>query len=188
MAQQTVPNSGLWSTIANMLNDNFSEVYQNHEYSGIYDYNHGGADLNIAAADVWYSIENDGAGAFTNTTYGLSTVADIWNTSTNLFDFSGLAFGDSIDFRIDLDITTTAPNQEVGIDLFLATSGSAYQIPFLTGQQYKTAGTHRVVTYSGIYVGDANTRDNPGVFKIRSSDLATVAIAGWYAKVTRRGV
>ena len=190
MAQNTIPSSGLWSTIAGFLNDNFSEVYGNHEYSGVYDYNDLATTSSPIAvvADTWVDLPNDGNGAYTNTSHALSNVPNIFNTTTDAFDFSALSLGDSVDIRVDLSITTNSPNQLVELEMFAGTGGSPYQVPMLTPVQFKTAGTHRLVAYNAGYMGDTNTKDNPANLQIRSDDSASVVVNGWYIRVVRRGI
>jgi len=190
MAQNTIPTSGLWSTIASYLNDNFSEVYAQEQYSGIYDYN----DLATTASpinpstDTWTSLTNDGNGVNTNTTYGIADIPNIWNTTSDVFDFSTLSLGDSVDIRLDLSVTTTANSQEVLVDMFLGTGGSTYQVPFINPTQYKTTGVQRIVAFNSVYMGDSNTKDNSATLQIKSDASSSVVVNGWYVRVIRRGL
>lgn len=189
MARQLIPTTGLWSAISALLNANFTELYQAVR-TGIYDYNDAvtaTTPISIAVADTWYDITNDGAGAFTNKTYAFPDIADIWNTSTNQFDFSSLALGDTVDIRLDVEVTTNGANQDVDIDLVLAVGQAGeYRIPFIVEQAFKTAGTRQIIRFNGIYMGDANTRDNPAKFQIRSDGTGSVKVNGWYVRVNRR--
>ena len=190
MAQNTIPTSGLWSAIAGYINDNFSEVYSSNQYSGVYDYNDlatTGSPIAVTAG-TWVALTNDGNGTYTNTTYGISSIPNIFNTTTNAFDFSSLSLGDSVDIRADLSITTNSPNQLVELDMFAGTGGSAYQVPLLTPVQFKAAGTHRLIAFNSGYMGDANTKDNPANIQIKSDDSASVVVNGWYIRVIRRGI
>jgi hypothetical protein len=156
---------------------------------GIYDYNDSttsGTPINLIA-DTWTQLTNDGLGTFTNKTYALNGVSDVFNTSTNSFDFSDLELGDSVDIRLDLSGTTTAVNQDFDVDLVLAYgTGDEYRIPFVTEQSYKVAGAHSLIRFSSIYIGNLETLNNSARFEIRSNDTATVVVNGWYCRVNKR--
>lgn len=189
MARQVIPNTGFWSTLAALINGNFTELYQAVR-SGIYDYNDAATQttpISIAVADTWYNLTNDGAGPYTNKTYAFPDITDIWDTVGDEFDFSSLALGDTVDIRLDVEVTSTALNQDFDIDLVLAigTAGE-YRIPFIVEQQFKATGSRQLIRFNSIYMGDTNTRDNPGKFQIRSSDPGSVKVNGWYVRVSRR--
>ena len=191
MAQNIIPSSGLWSTIAGYLNDNFSEIQEATQVSGVYNYSDAetaGTPIAISA-DTWTLLTNDGAGADTVTTYGIATIPNIFNTVTDVFDFSSLALGDSVDVRTDLTVTTTSPNQEVELEIFAAIgSGNDYTIPLVTPIIFKTAGEHKLIAFNGGFIGETSTRDNPANIQIKSDASASVVVNGWYIRVIRRGI
>lgn len=188
MAKITIPTSGLWSNIVAMFNSMFTEVYA-AEHFGVYDYN----DLATATTPIsvpntytYVDLTNDENGTYTNKTYALTTVTDVWDSATNTFDWSGLELGDTVDIRLDIEVTTTSPNQLVDIDLEMASgSGGSYDILFFKGV-FKNAGANDVNRFNSIYMGDLTTRDNPAKFKIRSDDTASVVVRGWYVRVNKR--
>lgn len=156
---------------------------------GILDYNDlatSTTPISIPSGLVNVDVTNDGLGAFTNKAYAPVGVTDIWNSTTNLFDWSDLKLGDMIDIRLDLSVTTSSPNQLVEIDLLLGVGGGQYAIPFARNT-YKNAGAQNVNRYNGIYMGDANTINNPAKFVVRSDASATMIVNGWYCKVLVRG-
>jgi hypothetical protein len=156
---------------------------------GILDYNDSltaVTPISVPSGLVDIDITNDGLGSFTNKSYAPVGVTDIWNSSTNLFDFSQLSLGDMIDIRVDLTVTTTSPNQLVEIDLALGIGGAQYSIPF-SRNVYKNASAQNVNRYNGIYMGDLNTLNNPAKFVVRSDAPAIVLVNGWYCKVLKRG-
>lgn len=155
---------------------------------GFFDYN----DLDTATTPIVVTaatspkkLTNDELGDFTNKDFAPDAVTDVWLEATNEFDWSELALGDMIDIRVDIEVTTTVPNQSVQVDLRLASGGFEYTIPF-EDNEYKTAGVKRIVSYRGIYLGDANTLDNGGYFEVSSDSNCTVKVNGWYCKITRR--
>ena len=191
MAQNTIPSSGLWSTIAGFLNDNFAEIEAATQVSGVYAYEDTGTTAVPISltTDTWTKLTNDGNGVGTITTYGISDVPNIFNTVTDVFDFSGLALGDSIDVRADLTITTTGPNQEVELEISAAEgSGSDYVIPLVTPVLYKSAGEHKLLAFNGGFIGETNTRDFPASIQIKSDASASVVVNSWYIRVIRRGI
>lgn len=138
------------------------------------------------SADTDTVLTNDGLGSFTNKTYKLSGIDDIFNTSTDSFDWSGLKLGDTVDIRIDIDVTTTSNNQDVSISINLGSGGDAYQIPFISGMGFKTSGTHKISGYQGVYMGDNNTLNGGGQMIINTDSSATVKVNGWYTRVITR--
>jgi len=156
---------------------------------GFYDYN----DLATTASPITVTtathtlLTNDGAGAFTNKTYKPTGDTDVWDVSINSFDWSELKLGDMIDLRLDFDLTTTSTNTEIEVDLHLGTGAGAYKIPFISELNFKAKGTYKVNRFNGIYLGDANTLDNGGQFKIMADKNCTVVVNGWYCKIIKRG-
>lgn len=189
MAKQTIPNSGLWSSIAALLNSNFTETYEAQRF-GVYDYNDTATQstpISIAAADTWYNLTNDGLGSFTNKTYALTGVADLWDTTAQAFDFTDLSLGDTVDIRLDIEITSSSVNQVFDVSLFLDDGGAGqYHVPFIAQQSYKATGSRQVIRFNGIYMGDETTRQNPARFKIKSDNTGSVKVNGWYIRASKR--
>lgn len=189
MARQTIPNSGLWSSIAGILNANDTELYDRIGV-GVYDYNDTATQttpISISSPNTFFNLTNNALGAFTNTTYKLPGVDNVWFTGTQAFDWTGLELGDTLDIRLDIEVTSTSANQDFDVSLFIADGQpGVYQIPFAVERAFKSAGARRVVLYNGIYMGDTNTLNNPARFKIKSSDTGSVKVAGWFVKVQKR--
>ena len=156
---------------------------------GFYDYN----DLATTASPITVTtathtlLTNDGAGALTNKTYKPTGDTDVWDVSINSFDWSELKLGDMIDLRLDFDLITTSTNTEIEVDLHLGTGAGAYKIPFISELKFKAKGTYKVNRFNGIYLGDANTLDNGGQFKIMADKNCTVVVNGWYCKIIKIG-
>ena len=193
MAQQTigigtVANDGLGDPLRTAMtktNDNFTELY--NKQVGFIDYNDSttaGTTISATAATPTV-LTNDGAGSFTNKLFKPVGVDEVWD-DVDSFDWSDLSLGDTLDIRIDIELTTLSVNTTVEIDLHLGTGGSAYVIPFLTDADFKTSGTHTVNKYNGIYLGDTNTLDNGGQLKITCDKNSTVVVNGWYIRITKR--
>ena len=155
---------------------------------GFVDYN----DLDTATTAIvipntstYISLTNDGLGAFTNKLYLPSGVTDVWDVSLDAFDWSELTLGDMVDIRLDIIITTANNNQEVVVALELGTGGFSYEIPY-AHLVFKSAGTYQINKFNGIYMGDSNTLDNGGHFKVLSDGNATVVVNGWYCRIIKK--
>lgn len=133
-------------------------------------------------------LTNDEAGPNTNKTYKLPEVVDIWNKTTNQFDFSSLKIGDTLLLRTDLTVTTASANNELNLQLALALGGTPYTLD-IRRVNYKTSGSYPFVVSFSFYIGDANTKDNPAELRM-SSDTGTsntVKVNGWFVEVISRG-
>lgn len=156
-------------------------------HGGFVDYN----DLGTTATPITFTavghvvLTNDKAGAFTNEVYLPDGITSIF--SNNKFDFSELKLGDMIDIRIDISVNTDSPNQEVKVDLALAVgTAGEYLIPFEDIFE-KSAGFHPINRFNGVYMGDLNTLNNPGEFRLSSDSSGNVVVNGWYCKIIRKG-
>jgi hypothetical protein len=143
----------------------------------------------IAVTAVPAVLTNDGLGVNTNTSY-LPTagngITQLWNTSSNGFDFSDLNVGDMLDIRMDISVVIASVNTVVDINLLMGTGGSVV-VPFISDQNYKATGTFEVIRYMGVYIGSTDVRDTLAQLKIEADKNCTCIVHGWYIKATRRG-
>jgi hypothetical protein len=144
-----------------------------------------GTPLNVTA--VYSVMTNDGLGVNTNTSYLPDGVTQLWDSSTNSFDWSELNVGDMIDIRLDVSVTTVTNNTAVDVDLFMGTGGSI-DVPFISAQNFKTAGTYNLIRYQGLYIGSEDVRDNAAQLKIKADNNCTCVVNGWYVRYTKKGV
>lgn len=171
------------------VNNNTTELYGLTGVgarSGFFDYNDSGTSIPVTVAGSPVLMTNDGAGAFTNKTYAPLGVTDVWNTTTDMFDWSQLKLGDMVDIRLEFQLTTTSVNTEIYVDLHLGSGGAAYTIPFISEFNSKNTGTRTVSRYNGIYMGDTNTLNNGGQFRITTDKDCSIVVNGWYCKIQRR--
>jgi len=154
--------------------------------AGFFDYNDDGLATISHTGGNDTAITNNADGAFTNKTYPPSGVTDVWDDVADEFDWTELKLGDMVDIRLDIEVTTSSANQEITVELELAQGAGTYRIPFLQ-LFYKTAGIKKVGAFTGIYMGDTNTLDNPGQFIFTSANNATIKVNGWYCKILVRG-
>lgn len=181
------PNRTAWT----YTNNNFTELYNGvvGQKHGFFDYNDSltsTTPISVTGGAGFVDITNDGAGTFTNKTYAPLGVTDVWDGTLNTFDWSELSLGDMVDIRIDLLITTTSVNTSIEVDLFLGDGAGLYQLPFITSTNLKDTGTYGKIVYNGIYMGDTNTLNNGGVFKVSADKDCSVVVNGWYCKIVKR--
>jgi len=143
----------------------------------------------IAVTAVPTALTNDGLGVDTNTKYlpiSGNGITQLWNTSSNGFDFSDLNVGDMLEIRMDIDVITASNNTAVDVNLHMG-SGGAVIVPFISQQNFKTTGTFEVIRYMGLYIGSEDVRDTLAQLKISADKNCTCIVNGWYIKATRRG-
>jgi len=154
---------------------------------GFEDYNHAGSSIALTSG-VSAQLLNDGAGTFTNKAYQLPGFNDIWNTTTNQLDFSGagLSIGDTVDIRIDTTVTTAGANNDIELSLDLGIGASPYSLVAVY-REWRTAGTYQYTTFYSIYMGDANTLNNPcEIHALSNSTGNSIQVNGWYIRVIPR--
>lgn len=158
---------------------------------GWWDYNDAATavtPIELTVADTYYTLTNDGAGPLTNLAYSLAGLTNIWNTTTNRFDFSGLSLGDTLDIRLDVTITTAGANDNVSVNAQLAEGGIPYGLIVLSEKGYKTTGPHHEILPLHLYIGDANTQANGAFFEVKCDGTgATVVVNGCYVRAITGG-
>lgn len=163
--------------------DNFS--------GGWADYNDNatsGTPLSVTGGGAAVVLTNDTLGTYTNTSNLPDGVTSLWNPSTNKFVWTDLKIGDMVDIRLDITITTASSNTSVNVLLHLGTGGGAYTIPFIQEHNFKTSGIHQITRFNSIYMGDSNTLNNGGQFKMTADSNCTVTVNGWYVRCIRKGI
>ena len=143
----------------------------------------------IAVSAVPAVLINDGLGVDTNTAYlpiGGNGITQLWNTSSNGFDFSDLNVGDMLEIRMDIDVIIASNNTAVDVNLHMGSGGTVI-VPFISQQNFKTTGTFEVIRYMGLYIGSTDVRDTLAQLKINADNNCTCIVNGWYIKATRRG-
>jgi hypothetical protein len=110
--------------------------------------------------------------------------ANLWNTSTNKFDFSSLKIGDIVEFRVDLLVNHGAA-QELNIVADIAEGTASPYTLNVNHAYYKTASTNVPITAMfRLYIGDDDTKNASTRFRLTSVDAATVVVEGWLIQVT----
>lgn len=155
---------------------------------GFEDYNDTGGSQSLTSGS-FVDLQNDGAGTYTLTTYRLPGYSAIWDTTNDQFTWSsaGLSLGDTVDIRFDVIVTTTGSNHEVAARIDLAHGhASEYSLEF-ERRTFKTAGTYNLVKNFSIYMGDANTLNNPAKLAMYTDSTGnSVVVNGWFIRVIPR--
>ena len=153
--------------------------------TGVEDYNHAGAAL-TPALGVKTKVLNDAAGSYTNTVYKIPGYPNIWDPSTNQFDWSHLSLGDSVDIRFDFTATTNGTHNDTAIILRAGVGASPYDLTAITGE-WQASGTYQLTVWYSVYMGDTNTLDNPAEVYIMSTTAGEVVQCnGWYVRTNKR--
>ena len=139
-------------------------------------------------AATWTTMTNDGLGPNSNDTYLPAGTTQLMDTSTGAIDVSELELGDVLHVRNDFVVTQSANNSTLEARYSLGTGGGAYTLEHRIDKLDSGTGiTYRYSLYSDIiYMGDANTRDNPITIQLQLSNAGTVVNNGTVITVVRR--
>lgn len=153
---------------------------------GFIDYN----DLATQSVPLAYTtgdlqITNDWAGPYGSSANAPMGITQLWNTSTNQFDFSKLSIGDEVTLRFDLLVTTSAPNQVTKVFCTFDIWGTPFSLT-LDHQYFKSAWSYNVVETEMFHIGSAGMKNNPGRMYFNSDANATIKVNWFVISVKRR--
>jgi hypothetical protein len=148
------------------------------------------ADTATASTPITHSanstttfLTNNGLGSLTSL-YNPSSKANLWDASSNTFDFSSLKLGDIVDFRIDLFIDHAAA-QEINLVFDLAEGSALAYTRNISHRYYKTASNGVIVTaHFKLPMISQETLDNSGRIRFTSIAAASIVVEGWLSQVT----
>ncbi len=185
MAIGNITNGELGSSVRNKLNavKDLSEgatktywFYPADSATAVTPITHG------AGSTTTYLTNN--ALASRTTSFNPNSNDNLWNASTNKFDFSSLKIGDIVEFRVDL-LVDHAAAQELNVVVDVAEGGTAPYTLNVNHAYYKTASTNVPITAMfRLYIGNADTKNNSARFRITSVAAASVVVEGWLVQVT----
>lgn len=151
---------------------------------GVEIYGDTGSTQNLSSG-AWIDITNDGA-VGTDVSQKLPGRGNIWDTSNDQFDWSaaGLVIGDTVEIRLDLQVTNDSANDLVRFGLDMAHGDPSEYRLILADKTLKTVATHELKLMFNIAITDSDTRDNPAKL-IGFSDSASdsLVVDGFYIKV-----
>lgn len=189
MAQQLTgvveKNTGDLFTAAE-FNDLNNAVNNNSQALGFIDYNDNTGTISVPA-NTWTDVPNNGAGPYTNKLYAPINVNEILDPTTGYLDFSELDLGDSVQIRIDFKVNPNVNNASLECRYVLGAGAGEYALSVFERRLDKGSGRDYECNKGSflIYMGDENTRDNPGKLQVRLSSAATLDNAGIAVQIMR---
>ena len=150
------------------------------------DYNNAGGPITLVA-NTWTDVPNDGAGPFSQDTYAPEGLTTLLDASTGHLDFTELNLGSQVLVRSDFTVTPSTNNALLEIRYQLGGGAGLYALSVSSERLDSGSGIgyQRVVPFP-IYMGDTNTRDNPGRLQVRLSTAGTLNNAGFYIMILNR--
>jgi len=164
---------------------------QEQSRMGFWDYNDAATAVTpivLTPNDTFVKITNDELGPGTEKTYAIPGFDDVWDPSTNQFDWSGFALGDVFDVRFDFQVETMSNNTEISFQLDVAVGHAGnYQLN-MHRETFKSMGTYNVVFMFSIYMGNARTLNFPTEVMVKSDTGTTdeVVVNGWFVEAHTR--
>ena len=165
------------------INDNFIELYD--KKFGVWNYQHDGGSQAITSS-VWTPVENDGLGANTITTFALTGV-DIYDITSQQFDYTDLTLADTIDYRFDANITTSSVNQVIAVRLVISYGSLNIPLTFIYNT-FKSVGTYPLFGSLRSPILTELVRTNPARIEIYSDDALTLDLNGYNIQVTKQNM
>jgi hypothetical protein len=132
-------------------------------------------------------IPNDGAGAFTFEDFLPVGVSQLYNTTTEQIDLTGLKVGDMFGLRFDLEVTTSSNSQEVEISAVFAIGSPSEFTAIIAQGSKKLAGTVRFFREVSFAAFNDDFKDFPAELKISSDDDCTLKVNGYFLSATLIG-
>ena len=135
-------------------------------------------------SNVWVDVPNDGLGPFTNRSYSPAGVVDVLDVTTGYLDFTYLNLGSEIQVRNDFTVTPQTNNCLLEARYLLGGGAGQYPLQFWSERLDNGSGiSYQRVTSFPIYIGDTNTKNNPGKMQVRLSTNGTMRNAGVYVSM-----
>lgn len=153
------------------------------ETQGFIDYNDTTGDISLSA-DTWTDVPNNGLGSFTNKTYKPLNITELIDINTGYLTFADLQLGSEVIIRNDFTIKPFTNNSLLEVRYLLGTGVQEYALKFFSERLDNGSGIgyQKVISFP-IYVGDANTKENPGKLQVKLSTTGTLNNAGSYIRI-----
>jgi len=157
---------------------------------GFWDYNDtatAGTPIALTLANTEYQLTNNGLGTNTLKTYKLPGISEIFNTSTGYFQFTGMQLGDTVDIRVDIEVTTASSNNVVEMLMEYGVGSVPYKLTY-EQKYFKSAGTHKLIVPISFYLGNTLTLSNPARILVKNDTIgSTVKVNGWFVRAITNG-
>jgi len=167
----------------------YGGVPMQHTPGGFIDYNDTGTAASPIAlvADTWTTVTNNGMGSSTNQNFLPAGVSELMDTSSGAFDFTDLSLGDTVFIRNDISVTPNVNNASLELRYQLGTGSGLYYLEKRLGRLDEGSGRPYRISLEPdqIYMGDSNTRDNPGVLQVKLSSAGSLVNAGCAIQVVK---
>ena len=137
-------------------------------------------------ANVPTILTNNGSGIYSQTAAAPLNVTQLWNTSTNRFDFSQLSVYDEVGIRVEIEVTTAVNNAQWWMFIRFDIGGTQFDAVINSRSYYKTSGTYTEIVFFPFYIGRESMRVNPSALYFQSDSNCTVVVKGFYISVKRR--
>jgi len=143
----------------------------------------------VLVSGVDKKLTNDTLGAYTNLGEAPYGVPNIWNQSTNQFDFSYLSIGDTLDLRVDCLLTTTGTNKTYKVLLKLGIgSSSEYTLLVGSGELKAAVTDEHILKQIGFYIGNEDWINFPAELYVLVDTTGSVKVNGWYTRILRKNL
>lgn len=139
-------------------------------------------------SNVSKKLTNDTLGDSTNTSNAPYGVSSVWNATSNVFDFSQLSIGDTIDIRFDVNVTTTVNNQIVKGYVKLGVGSPSEYILGIFGQQIKTPASNTQTVLTSIYIGNTDIINYPSEVYLLTENSGSAKVNGWYCRILKKNI
>jgi len=138
---------------------------------------------------VLTKLTNDTLGAFTDLSKAPYGVTNVWDDGLNQFDFSQMDVGDTIDLRIDLDVTTTGTNKTLKMFIKFGIGTPSEFMKFIDAVEFKTAVTNENVTANiPFYLGSEDIKNAPAELYVLADTSGSLKVNGWYTRIIRKSI
>lgn len=137
--------------------------------------------IDIAQANTWYQITNDGLGPFTTQEFKVLGKPKVWDADSNQFNFQDLFVGGILWFRFAGFITCPSANTETMFRMRAAVgSPSEYTLP-ISGRYLKRGNfKYQVISNLMMTLDNQDTVDYPSVLEFQSDvGGVEVEVSGW---------
>ena len=158
------------------------------QMTGGYAYYENTGTLTLLTSESTSTLTNNAAGAGTYKNWKASGVTDVWNSTTNRFDFTQLDVGDLVEIRLDVEQRTSDGYvRTVKTNLVLAQGTSSERtIGLGIGVSSMPATTHAFSFNNTIFISSADIRANPAALTVTPMDAGiNFKVVGILARVVK---
>jgi len=126
-------------------------------------------------ASTWVDLSNDANTTFS--TYLLPGHVTLWDNVSDEIDWSNnLSLGDSVDVRIDMDVTTNSAGDAISVRLDMAHGdASEFSVPFVY-KEYATVGTYNFVATVPVFMETTDILNNPAKISMWTDNSSVTAV------------